>query len=135
MPVHMKLLRDIPSVLNLTVLVAGLGYFVDLFDITLFGVVRIASLKDLGIIDPDELTRHGALIYNCQMLGMMVGGIVWGVLGDKRGRLSVMFGSILLWRRRILRETADFLVAQGVPVATDRPPRSLRETRTAHGAS
>ncbi len=93
----MKLLRDIPSVLNLTVLVAGLGYFVDLFDITLFGVVRIASLRDLGITDPDELTRQGALIYNAQMIGMMMGGIVWGVLGDKRGRLSVMFGSILLY--------------------------------------
>ena len=93
----MKFLKDIASVLNVTVLVAGLGYFVDLFDITLFGVVRIASLKDLGITDPDELTRHGAFIYNAQFIGMMLGGIVWGVLGDKRGRLSVMFGSILLY--------------------------------------
>jgi MFS transporter, putative metabolite:H+ symporter len=93
----MKFLRDLRSVLNLTVLVAGLGYFVDLFDITLFGVVRTASLRDLGITDPGQVLDTGAFIYNCQMVGMMVGGLIWGVLGDKRGRLSVMFGSILLY--------------------------------------
>lgn len=93
----MKFLRDLRSVLNLTVLVAGLGYFVDLFDITLFGVVRSASLKDLGISDPAEILSKGVLLYNCQMAGMMIGGLIWGTLGDKRGRLSVMFGSILLY--------------------------------------
>jgi MFS family permease len=92
----MKFLRDLRSVLNLTVLVAGLGYFVDLFDIALFGVVRVASLRDLGLTDA-EITNEGAFIYNCQMVGMMVGGLIWGVLADKRGRLSVMFGSILLY--------------------------------------
>jgi MFS transporter, putative metabolite:H+ symporter len=93
----MKSLKDLGSVLNLTVLVAGLGYFVDLFDITLFGVVRVASLKDIGITDPNEILDKGVLIYNCQMIGMMVGGLLWGILADKRGRLSVMFGSILLY--------------------------------------
>ncbi|MCP3103680.1 MFS transporter [Myxococcus sp. K15C18031901] len=93
----MKFLRELRSVLNLTVLVAGLGYFVDLFDITLFGVLRVASLKDIGITDPAEILSKGILIYNCQMVGMMVGGILWGVLADKKGRLSVMFGSILLY--------------------------------------
>ncbi|MBF5046415.1 MFS transporter [Aggregicoccus sp. 17bor-14] len=93
----MKFLRDLRSVLTLTVLVAGLGYFVDLFDITLFGVVRTASLHDLGITDPREVLDSGAFIYNCQMVGLMLGGLLWGVLGDKRGRLSVMFGSILLY--------------------------------------
>ncbi|WP_224368658.1 MFS transporter [Hyalangium versicolor] len=93
----MKFLRDLRSVLTLTVLVAGLGYFVDLFDITLFGVVRAASLKDLGVTDPKEILSKGVLLYNCQMGGMMLGGILWGTLGDKRGRLSVMFGSILLY--------------------------------------
>ncbi|MFP2906570.1 MFS transporter [Pyxidicoccus sp. 3LFB2] len=93
----MKFLRDLRSVLNLTVVVAGLGYFVDLFDITLFGVVRRASLIDLGITDPAEILQKGLLIYNAQMVGMMVGGLLWGVLADKRGRLSVMFGSILLY--------------------------------------
>lgn len=93
----MKFLRDLRSVLNLTVVVAGLGYFVDLFDITLFGVVRRASLMDLGITDPAEILQKGLFIYNAQMVGMMVGGLLWGVLADKRGRLSVMFGSILLY--------------------------------------
>ncbi|MES2854294.1 MAG: MFS transporter [Bdellovibrionota bacterium] len=93
----MKFLKDIRSVLNLTVIVAGLGYFVDLFDITLFGVVRVASLKDLGITDPDQILADGAFIYNSMMFGMMIGGLLWGILGDKRGRLSVMFGSILLY--------------------------------------
>jgi MFS family permease len=92
----MKFLRDLFSVLNVTVLVAGLGYFVDLFDITLFGVVRSSSLRELGLNDAEVLDR-GIFIYNCQMAGMMVGGLIWGVLGDKRGRLSVMFGSILLY--------------------------------------
>ncbi|AKF81607.1 MFS transporter [Myxococcus fulvus 124B02] len=95
--VLMKFLRELRSVLNLTVLVAGLGYFVDLFDITLFGVVRAASLRDIGITSPEEVLSKGILIYNCQMVGMMVGGLLWGVLADKRGRLSVMFGSILLY--------------------------------------
>lgn len=93
----MKFLRDLRSVLNLTVLVAGLGYFVDLFDIALFGVVRAASLKDIGLTDPADILNSGIFIYNCQMVGMMVGGLGWGVLADKRGRLSVMFGSILLY--------------------------------------
>ncbi|QSQ15679.1 MFS transporter [Myxococcus landrumensis] len=93
----MRFLRELRSVLNLTVLVAGLGYFVDLFDITLFGVVRASSLRDIGITQPEEVLSKGILIYNCQMVGMMVGGLLWGVLADKRGRLSVMFGSILLY--------------------------------------
>ncbi|KFE68332.1 MFS transporter [Hyalangium minutum] len=92
----MKFLRDLRSVLTLTVLVAGLGYFVDLFDITLFGVLRVSSLRELGLSDA-EITNKGAFIYNCQMVGMMVGGLIWGVIADKKGRLSVMFGSILLY--------------------------------------
>ncbi|MBL7545345.1 MAG: MFS transporter [Bdellovibrionaceae bacterium] len=85
------------SAINLTVLVAGLGYFVDMFDITLFGVVRVASLKDLGVTDPQEILKSGVLLYNAQMIGMMLGGLLWGVWADKRGRLSVMFGSIILY--------------------------------------
>ncbi|MES3038325.1 MAG: MFS transporter [Bdellovibrionota bacterium] len=90
-------IKDVKEVLNLTVLVAGLGYFVDLFDITLFGVVRMSSLKDLGITDPAVLLSEGLRIYNAQMIGMMIGGIFWGILADKKGRLSVMFGSIMLY--------------------------------------
>lgn len=89
--------KEFVSAINLTVLVAGLGYFVDLFDITLFGVVRVASLKDLGIIDAQEALRAGVQLYNAQMIGMMIGGLLWGVWADKKGRLSVMFGSIILY--------------------------------------
>ncbi|HEY8280585.1 MAG TPA: MFS transporter [Bdellovibrionota bacterium] len=82
---------------NLTVLVAALGYFVDMFDLTIFGVVRVASLKALGITDAAELTSHGVWLLNLQAGGMLLGGLLWGILGDKRGRLSVLFGSILLY--------------------------------------
>ena len=88
---------DLKPILNLTVLVAGLGYFVDLFDITLFGVVRVASLKDLGISGTTALLQSGVYIYNLQMLGMILGGILWGLLADRKGRLSVLFASILLY--------------------------------------
>jgi MFS transporter, putative metabolite:H+ symporter len=78
------------------VLVGALGYFVDIYDLVLFGMVRIASLKSLGLSD-DKLLDVGVLLLNCQMAGLLVGGVIWGVLGDKRGRLSVLFGSILLY--------------------------------------
>jgi putative MFS transporter len=83
--------------LNLTVLIAALGYFVDIFDLTIVGVVRISSLKDLGITDPAVITSHGVTLFNLQAFGMLVGGLFWGILGDKKGRLSVLFGSILLY--------------------------------------
>ncbi len=80
----------------LIILVASLGYFVDIYDLILFSVVRVKSLKDLGVADADML-EIGASIINSQMFGMLVGGILWGVLGDKRGRLSVLFGSIITY--------------------------------------
>lgn len=85
------------QVMNATVIVAALGYFVDMYDLSLFGIVRISSLKALGYTDPKDLLRFGAMLYNYQMSGMIVGGIFWGILGDKRGRLTVLFGSILLY--------------------------------------
>ncbi|MFN8944266.1 MAG: MFS transporter [Pseudobdellovibrionaceae bacterium] len=93
----MAKLSEIKQALNLTVIVAALGYFVDMFDITLFGVVRTTSLKDLGLTDPQQLLDSGILIYNMQMIGMMIGGVIWGMMADRKGRLSVMFGSILLY--------------------------------------
>ena len=80
----------------LTVLVAGLGYFVDVIDIWLFSNFRVTSLKSLGLTGAD-VTNTGAYLMNCQQGGLLIGGLVWGVLGDKRGRSSVMFGSILLY--------------------------------------
>ncbi len=80
----------------LTVLVAALGYFVDIYDLILFSIVRVPSLKSLGL-SGDELTNVGVRLINWQMGGMLVGGVLWGVLGDKRGRLTVLFGSILTY--------------------------------------
>ena len=78
---------------SLPVIVAALGYFVDIYDLIIFGIVRVESLQDLGL-DPDAV---GSLVLNWQMFGLLIGGIFWGVLGDKRGRLSVLFGSILVY--------------------------------------
>jgi putative MFS transporter len=80
-----------PRAVKLAVLVAALGYFVDIYDLILFSVVRLDSLKDLEVED------NGIWILSWQMVGMLIGGILWGILGDKRGRLSVLFGSILLY--------------------------------------
>lgn len=80
----------------LTVLVAALGYFVDIYDLLLFSIVRISSLKDIGVAD-NELLEKGVLLINTQMLGLLIGGILWGILGDKKGRLSVLFGSIFMY--------------------------------------
>ncbi|WP_082016931.1 MFS transporter [Hymenobacter sp. DG25B] len=84
------------SLLSAAVVVAALGYFVDIYDLVLFSIVRVPSLKALGIADAAILDQ-GVLLLNMQMAGMLVGGILWGVLGDKRGRLTVLFGSILLY--------------------------------------
>ncbi|HTB07699.1 MAG TPA: MFS transporter [Bacteroidia bacterium] len=81
---------------NAIVIVAALGYFVDIYDLTLFNIVRVPSLKALGF-SGDELTSQGIFLQNMQMLGMVIGGIIWGILGDKKGRLSVLFFTILLY--------------------------------------
>lgn len=82
--------------IKLIIIVAALGYFVDIYDLILFSVIRIKSLKGLGVPESD-LLDIGTMLINSQMFGMLVGGILWGVLGDKKGRLSVLFGSILLY--------------------------------------
>lgn len=87
---------DLRALLNMTVWVAALGYFVDMYDLVLFGILRVPSLKALGI-SGDALVSWGVFLLNMQMAGMLVGGLVWGVLGDKLGRVSVLFGSISLY--------------------------------------
>ena len=79
-----------------TVLIGALGYFVDIYDLLLFSIVRTKSLADLGVPPADSLTVGLALL-SWQMWGLLGGGLLWGVLGDKRGRVSVLFGSILLY--------------------------------------
>jgi MFS family permease len=75
------------------VIIAALGYFVDIYDLLLFGIVRIPSLESMGL-DADKV---GTMIINYQMIGLVLGGIIWGVYGDKKGRLSVLFGSIIVY--------------------------------------
>lgn len=79
-----------------TFLVAALGYFVDVYDLILFGVVRIESLKAIGVA-PEHLLDSGMLLINFQMAGMLLGGFFWGILGDKKGRTTVMMASILIY--------------------------------------
>lgn len=81
---------------RLAVLVAALGYFVDIYDLLLFSIVRVQSLKSLGVAE-ELLLEKGVLLINTQMAGLLLGGILWGILGDKKGRLSVLFGSIVLY--------------------------------------
>lgn len=82
--------------LRLPVIVASLGYLVDMYDLFLFTIVRVDSLTDIGY-SGDQLLEYGVALLNIQMAGLLVGGIFWGILGDKRGRLSVLFGSILIY--------------------------------------
>jgi len=84
------------ALFSLPVIVAALGYFVDVYDLLVFNIVRVPSLKDLGL-NPEEVSSMGSKIYNWQQAGLLVGGILWGVLADKRGRLSVLFGSIITY--------------------------------------
>ena len=109
----------------LAIAVAALGYFVDLFDLVLFSILRVPSLKGLGITDPAEITRVGKTLLDIQLIGMLLGGIAFGVLGDRLGRLKTLFGSILLysvanilnafitdvWQYEVLRFIAGFGLA------------------------
>lgn len=87
---------DLSKLFSIPVIVAALGYFVDIYDLLLFSIVRIPSLRSMGVSE-DRLFEQGEFLLMVQMIGLLVGGIIWGILGDKRGRLSVLFGSILLY--------------------------------------
>ncbi len=84
------------SIFSIAVLVAALGYFVDIYDLLLFNIVRVESLEALGL-SKELVKSEGEFIISIQMIGLLVGGILWGILGDKKGRLSVLFGSIILY--------------------------------------
>lgn len=84
------------NIFNITVVVAALGYFVDIYDLLLFGIVKSPSLIAVGVMQENILTE-GFWLLNWQMTGMLIGGIFWGIFGDKKGRLSVLFGSIFLY--------------------------------------
>ena len=90
---HFTTQEKLKHLLGFPVIIAALGYFVDIYDLLLFGIVRIPSLESMGL-DADKV---GTMIINSQMIGLLLGGILWGVFGDKKGRLSVLFGSILVY--------------------------------------
>jgi len=84
------------SPFNVIVVVAALGYFVDIYDLLLFGIVRNDSLRSLGL-DDEAIKSVGVMLINWQMAGLLLGGILWGIIGDTRGRLTVLFGSIIMY--------------------------------------
>jgi MFS transporter, putative metabolite:H+ symporter len=84
------------SVFSMPVIVAALGYFVDIYDLLLFNIVRVPSLQSLGLSE-GAVDSKGELIIGIQMLGLLMGGIIWGIAGDKKGRLKILFGSIILY--------------------------------------
>lgn len=90
---ELSLSSKLKYIFSIPVIISALGYFVDIYDLLLFGIVRIPSLKALGL-NPDT---DGTFILNAQMVGLLLGGIFWGIFGDKKGRLSVLFGSILVY--------------------------------------
>ncbi|TMI62921.1 MAG: MFS transporter [Bacteroidetes bacterium] len=84
------------GLLSLPVIVGSLGFFVDIYDLLLYSIVRISSLSDLHVAK-DDMKTVGESIISWQMIGLVIGGIIWGILGDKKGRKNVLFGSILLY--------------------------------------
>jgi len=88
--------KDLKLLFSIPVVVAALGYFVDIYDLLLFSIVRMPSLISLGVPE-DQLFAKGEFLLQAQMTGLLIGGIIWGIMGDKKGRLSVLFGSILIY--------------------------------------
>jgi MFS transporter, putative metabolite:H+ symporter len=88
--------KEYHKLYSMPVIVAALGYFVDIYDLLLFSIVRRPSLSALGVPE-EQLFAEGEFLLQVQMGGLLVGGLIWGIMGDKRGRLSVLFGSILLY--------------------------------------
>lgn len=92
----MKVKTTNKNVTRAVILVAAMGYFVDIYDLLLFSIIRVPSLQSLHLTD-QQVTGKGIWLLNIQMIGMLAGGILWGIAGDKKGRLSVLFGSILVY--------------------------------------
>src|SRR5258706_15828947 len=85
-----------PSIFNIVVIVAALGYFVDIYDLLLFTIVKKESMLGVGAT-MESMLADSTKVINWQMFGLLLGGVIWGVMGDKKGRLSVLFGSIILY--------------------------------------
>ncbi len=90
--------KKVDKKIVLLIIVAALGYFVDIYDLVLFGVVKAESLSQIMVgYSAEEQASTGKFLFNMQMLGMLIGGLLWGILGDKKGRIKVLFGSIMLY--------------------------------------
>ncbi len=90
--------KKVDKKIVLLIIVAALGYFVDIYDLVLFGVVKAESLSQIMVgYSTEEQASTGKFLFNMQMLGMLIGGLLWGILGDKKGRIKVLFGSIMLY--------------------------------------
>lgn len=90
--------KQTPFITYFIIIVAALGYFVDIYDLILFNVVKKESLEMIMTgSSAEEIKSTGIFLFNMQMFGMLLGGLIWGIWGDKKGRLSVLFGSILLY--------------------------------------
>ncbi|MFZ9916007.1 MAG: MFS transporter [Phycisphaerales bacterium] len=125
MPTEASDARPLDRRTLLAISVAALGYFVDLFDLVLFSILRVPSLNAIGITDPAEVLSVGKRLLDIQLVGMLLGGIAFGMLGDRLGRLKTLFGSILLysvanilnafvtdlWQYEVLRFIAGFGLA------------------------
>ncbi len=116
---------SIKEMLTIPVIVASLGYFVDIYDLILFSIVRIPSLKAMGLQGKDLLDR-GVFLLNMQMGGMLLGGILWGVLGDKKGRVKILFGSIFLYSASEYRQRFRQFHRRICPVAIHCGDRTRR---------
>jgi MFS family permease len=149
---NLKDLKSLDRSVWLAIIVAALGYFVDIYDLLLFSIVRVSSLKGLGVPE-HEIFDKGVLLINVQMAGLLTGGVIWGILGDKKGRLSVLFGSIVMyslanllnagvtsvWQYAALRFIAGVGLAgelgAGITLVTEILPQRLRGYGTAFVAS
>ena len=136
--------KSFNKITSLLIIVSALGYFVDVYDMMLFTVVRKKSLLELGVLDSETLST-GLRLLNFQTIGLLIGGIFWGILGDKKGRLNVLFGSIIiysianilngfvtsLWQYEVLRVIAGFGLAGELGAGVTIVMESLKkETRT-----
>lgn len=133
---------------SMAVIVSALGYFVDIYDLVLFSTVRIASLRDIGVPEAEFFTK-GVLLLNIQMAGMLAGGLLWGIMGDKQGRVAVLFGSILLYsvanlgnamvtsldQYAVLRFIAGFGLAGEIGGAVTLVSESMRQDRRGLGTT
>ncbi|MBM3416760.1 MAG: MFS transporter [Bacteroidetes bacterium] len=135
------------GIFSVPVIVAALGYFVDIYDLLLFSITRIESLRSFNLT-PEQITSEGEGIIMWQMAGLLIGGIIWGIMGDKKGRLSVLFGSIILyslaniangfventWQFRVVRFIAGLGLAgelgAGITLVSELIPKNKRGIAT-----